>query len=149
MQRGEFNGVPYLRDESQEVARGYDAKTTPDVFLLDSGGVLRYRGAPDADYEDPSQNAAWLRAGDRRGARRSHPGSPGDDPGRLLRQVESLRRLAVHPGGGSLPEGQVLRAGGISVDGSTILRGALGAVRLNGPGTGRAPAVPCADARPP
>ena len=61
VQRGEFNGVPYLRDESQEVARGYDAKTTPDVFLLDSGGVLRYRGAPDADYEDPSQNAAWLR----------------------------------------------------------------------------------------
>jgi peroxiredoxin len=58
---GDFEGVPYLRDESQEVARAYDAKTTPDVFLLDTDGLLRYRGAPDADYEDPSQNAAYLR----------------------------------------------------------------------------------------
>jgi hypothetical protein len=23
---------------------------------------LRYRGAPDVDYDDPSQDAAWLRA---------------------------------------------------------------------------------------
>jgi len=61
VQRGEFAGVPYLRDDSQEVARAYDAKTTPDVFVLDAGGILRYRGAPDADYEDPSLNAAWLR----------------------------------------------------------------------------------------
>jgi peroxiredoxin len=58
---GDFDGVAYLRDESQAVARAYDAKTTPDVFVLDSNGILRYRGAPDADYEDPSQNAAWLR----------------------------------------------------------------------------------------
>jgi len=58
---GEFDGVPYLRDESQEVARAYDARTTPDVFVLDAGGILRYRGAPDRDCDDPSQNAAWLR----------------------------------------------------------------------------------------
>jgi peroxiredoxin len=58
---GDFEGVPYLRDESQNVARAYDAKTTPDIFVLDAGGLLRYRGAPDADYEDPSQNAAFLR----------------------------------------------------------------------------------------
>lgn len=58
---GEFDGVPYLRDDSQAVARAYDAKTTPDVFVLDADGVLRYRGAPDADYEDPSQNASYLR----------------------------------------------------------------------------------------
>jgi peroxiredoxin len=58
---GDFDGVPYLRDESQEVARAYDARTTPDVFVLDSGGVLRYRGAPDSDYERPQENAAWLR----------------------------------------------------------------------------------------
>jgi peroxiredoxin len=58
---GEFGGVPYLRDESQEVARSYDARTTPHVFVLDSGGVLRYRGAPDSDYDDPSENGAWLR----------------------------------------------------------------------------------------
>jgi peroxiredoxin len=62
VQRGEFEGVPYLRDESQQVARDYDAKTTPDVFVLDREGVIRYRGAPDSDYEDPSQDAAWLRA---------------------------------------------------------------------------------------
>jgi hypothetical protein len=62
VEQGEFDGVPYLRDESQEVARAYDAKTTPDVFVLDSNGLLRYRGAPDADYEEPSQNAAYLRS---------------------------------------------------------------------------------------
>ena len=53
--------MPYLRDETQEVARAYGAQTTPDVFLIDSEGTLRYRGAPDSDYGDPSQNAAWLR----------------------------------------------------------------------------------------
>jgi peroxiredoxin len=53
--------APYLRDESQEVARGFGAETTPDVFVLDSELKLRYRGAPDADHGDPSQGAAWLR----------------------------------------------------------------------------------------
>jgi peroxiredoxin len=53
--------MPYLHDESQEVARAWGAKTTPDVFVLDGDGVLRYRGAPDADYDDPTLNAAWLR----------------------------------------------------------------------------------------
>jgi peroxiredoxin len=53
--------APYLRDESQEVARAYDAKTTPDVFVFDGAGHLRYRGAPDADHMDESQHAAWLR----------------------------------------------------------------------------------------
>src|ERR1022692_1052562 len=62
VERGEFEGVPYLYDQSQSVARAYDAKTTPDVFVLDASGVLRYRGAPDADYDDPAQNAAFLRS---------------------------------------------------------------------------------------
>jgi len=53
--------VPYLRDEDQEAARAFGAKTTPDVFVLDGEGRLRYRGAPDADHRDPSQRAAWLR----------------------------------------------------------------------------------------
>ena len=53
--------LPYLRDETQEVARAYGAQTTPDVFVLDAERILRYRGAPDADYQDPSQGAAWLR----------------------------------------------------------------------------------------
>jgi peroxiredoxin len=53
--------MPYLHDSSQNVARAYGAKTTPDVFVVDGQGRLRYRGAPDADYGDPRQNAAWLR----------------------------------------------------------------------------------------
>ena len=53
--------MPYLHDESQEVARAYGAKTTPDVFVVDSGGALRYRGAPDPDSNDPTLNAIWLR----------------------------------------------------------------------------------------
>jgi peroxiredoxin len=53
--------MPYLRDESQDVARAYGARTTPDVFVIDANGVLRYRGAPDSDYDDESQNAQWLR----------------------------------------------------------------------------------------
>jgi peroxiredoxin len=53
--------MPYLHDASQGVARAFGAKTTPDVFVLDAEGILRYRGAPDSDYGDPSQNAAWLR----------------------------------------------------------------------------------------
>ena len=40
--------MPYLRDESQEVARAYGAQTTPDIFVVDAEGRLRYRGAPDA-----------------------------------------------------------------------------------------------------
>jgi peroxiredoxin len=39
---------PYLYDETQEVARAYDAQCTPDFFLFDSGGKLVYRGQLDA-----------------------------------------------------------------------------------------------------
>jgi peroxiredoxin len=59
--RAEDWPAPYLHDESQEVARAFGAQTTPDVFVLDGDLKLRYRGAPDADYQDPGQNAAWLR----------------------------------------------------------------------------------------
>jgi peroxiredoxin len=53
--------LPYLHDESQDVAHAYDAQVTPDVFVLDAERRLRYRGAPDSAYDDPAQNAAWLR----------------------------------------------------------------------------------------
>jgi peroxiredoxin len=43
---------PYLFDETQEVARAYGATRTPEVFLFDSGRVLRYHGAPDDNFED-------------------------------------------------------------------------------------------------
>jgi peroxiredoxin len=61
VRRDEGWPMPYLHDESQEVARAYGAKTTPDLFVVDSTGALRYRGAPDADHGDPSLNAGWLR----------------------------------------------------------------------------------------
>lgn len=41
-----FN-FPYLFDESQEVARAYDAQCTPDFFLFDGQGRLVYRGQLD------------------------------------------------------------------------------------------------------
>jgi peroxiredoxin len=53
--------IPYLHDESQEVARALGAEVTPHVFVLDSDQRLAYRGAPDADHGDESQDAAWLR----------------------------------------------------------------------------------------
>ena len=53
--------MPYLRDEDQEAAQAYGARTTPDVFVFDADGRLVYRGAPDADHGDESQDAAWLR----------------------------------------------------------------------------------------
>jgi peroxiredoxin len=59
--RTEDWSMPYLRDEDQEAARRFGARTTPDVFVFDGEGRLRYRGAPDADYRDPGQDASWLR----------------------------------------------------------------------------------------
>ena len=38
---------PYLYDESQSVARAYDAVCTPDFFGFDAGLKLRYRGRID------------------------------------------------------------------------------------------------------
>jgi peroxiredoxin len=39
---------PYLYDETQEVARSYDAACTPDFFLFDGDRRLVYRGEFDA-----------------------------------------------------------------------------------------------------
>ena len=38
---------PYLLDESQQVARAYDAACTPDFFLFDAARKLIYRGQFD------------------------------------------------------------------------------------------------------
>lgn len=38
---------PYLFDESQDVARAYDARCTPDFFGFNSAGALQYRGRID------------------------------------------------------------------------------------------------------
>jgi peroxiredoxin len=53
--------VPYLWDETQRVAAAYGAQVTPDVYLCDADGKLRWRGAPDADHADESLRAGWLR----------------------------------------------------------------------------------------
>jgi len=53
--------IPYLFDETQEVARALGAERTPHVFVLDAEQRLVYSGAPDGDHEDPGRNAAWLR----------------------------------------------------------------------------------------
>jgi peroxiredoxin len=52
---------PYVRDETQEVAAALGAEVTPHVFVFDAEQRLVYRGAPDGDHRDPSQDAAWLR----------------------------------------------------------------------------------------
>lgn len=41
-------GFPYLFDESQQVARAYDAVCTPDFFGFDAALGLQYRGRLDA-----------------------------------------------------------------------------------------------------
>lgn len=47
---------PYLLDETQEVAKSYGAVCTPDIFGLDSKGILHYRGRLDsAGREESSQ----------------------------------------------------------------------------------------------
>lgn len=38
---------PYLYDESQEVARAFDAACTPDLYIFDAQGKLAYRGQFD------------------------------------------------------------------------------------------------------
>ena len=38
---------PYLYDETQEVAKAYDAACTPDIYLFDSQLTLVYRGQLD------------------------------------------------------------------------------------------------------
>jgi hypothetical protein len=57
---GELAG-PFLRDAEQSAAQAYGATATPEVFVIDREGIVRYHGAPDADHDDPAQNAAWTR----------------------------------------------------------------------------------------
>lgn len=52
---------PFLRDESQEVARSYGASRTPEVFVVDREHRLVYHGAPDSSYQDPGGAVPHLR----------------------------------------------------------------------------------------
>lgn len=44
---------PYLHDESQAVARAYDAQCTPDFFGLNRDGQIEYRGRIDKGRMNP------------------------------------------------------------------------------------------------
>jgi peroxiredoxin len=50
-QRG-FN-FPYLRDESQSIARAFDAACTPDIFVFDGQRKLLYNGRLDDNWKEP------------------------------------------------------------------------------------------------
>jgi hypothetical protein len=60
VENGDIAG-PYLRDADQEVVAAYGATATPEVFVLDRQGVVRYHGAPDANHDNPAENAQWAR----------------------------------------------------------------------------------------
>lgn len=53
-----FN-FPYLHDETQQVAKSFGAQRTPEVFVFDADRTLRYHGAPDDNYDDPSAVSAY------------------------------------------------------------------------------------------
>ncbi len=57
---GEFAG-PLLHDAEQSAAQAYGATATPEVFVIDRAGVVRYHGAPDGNYDDASLDAGWVR----------------------------------------------------------------------------------------
>jgi peroxiredoxin len=46
---------PYLQDESQEVAREYEAACTPDVYVFDAERALVYRGRFDETRPDGAE----------------------------------------------------------------------------------------------
>jgi len=46
---------PYLADETQEVARTFDAQCTPDLYLFDKAGKLYYHGRIDDYWKDEAQ----------------------------------------------------------------------------------------------
>jgi peroxiredoxin len=49
---------PYLHDESQKVARAYDAVCTPDFFGFDRNRRLKYRGRLDEGRTNPPPRGA-------------------------------------------------------------------------------------------
>src|SRR6202047_459361 len=48
---------PYVIDETQDVARAYDAQCTPDFFGFNAHDELQYRGRLDASRLQPTPNA--------------------------------------------------------------------------------------------
>ncbi|CAI2717357.1 thioredoxin family protein [Nitrospina watsonii] len=46
---------PYLFDETQQVAKAYDAVCTPDIYVFGSERTLQYRGRIDDNWEHPEK----------------------------------------------------------------------------------------------
>ena len=49
-----FN-FPYLRDETQEVAKAFGATHTPQIFLFNSDRKLKYEGKIDDNWQEPER----------------------------------------------------------------------------------------------
>jgi len=49
---------PYLADETQEVAKTFDAQCTPDIYLFDHQGTLYYHGRIDDYWKDETKVTA-------------------------------------------------------------------------------------------
>ncbi len=53
-QKKQFN-FPYLRDDTQRVARSFGAEYTPEVFVLNPKFELRYVGRVDDNWQNPDK----------------------------------------------------------------------------------------------
>lgn len=66
MEQAGWQGTAYLIDESGEVGRLYEAKTTPHMYLISPDGMLVYAGAinskPSADPEDIPEATNYVQA---------------------------------------------------------------------------------------
>lgn len=51
---------PYLKDADSSVARAYGAKVTPDVFVVDGSGFIRYRGYVDDSAKPEERKTTGL-----------------------------------------------------------------------------------------
>jgi len=47
---------PIVKDPNNKVADLYDARRTPEVYVVDSDGKLRYHGRISEDHENPSSS---------------------------------------------------------------------------------------------
>jgi peroxiredoxin len=56
-----FN-FPYLRDETQDVAKAFGATHTPQIFLFDKKRKLKYEGKIDDNWQEPDKvKSAYLK----------------------------------------------------------------------------------------
>jgi hypothetical protein len=78
VERAEQQGYnfTYLHDETQDVAHAFGAQRTPEAFLFDSAGRLRYHGRID----DNPQDASAARQPDLRNALEAVLGGSVPDP---------------------------------------------------------------------